>query len=154
LVATRRPISSTKKSPEPRTPSLAYSYFRNYWYFRVTIGATNEKNSDEINDESAYKRGSVRSKNGVTIHLSGLPERLPEGRTGRSFSLLDLAPRGGCQPPKSPLTLVRSYRTVSPLPKRMSRRFVFCCPSDRSPHPDSRQHVALRSPDFPRLGHA
>jgi hypothetical protein len=50
----------------------------------------------------------------VAIHLCGLPGDI--GRASRP--LLGLAPSGGCQPPGSPPTLVRSCRTVSPLPVR------------------------------------
>ncbi len=38
------------------------------------------------------------------------------GRAALERCLLDLAPGGGCQPRRSPAALVRSYRTVSPLP--------------------------------------
>jgi hypothetical protein len=65
----------------------------------------------------------------VAIHLCGLP-----GDIGwASRPTLGLAPGGGCQPPGSPPTLVRSYRTVSPLPVRTiemvrHRRSALCCP--------------------------
>jgi len=39
------------------------------------------------------------------------------GRAVLDRCLLDLAPGGGCQPRRSPAALVRSYRTVSPLPE-------------------------------------
>lgn len=53
----------------------------------------------------------------MTIHLCGLPEGVPNSeRTGRPNPLLDLAPNGGTEPPRSLRTLVRSYRTVSTLP--------------------------------------
>jgi hypothetical protein len=89
----------------------------------------------------------------VAIHLCGLPG--VGGRAGRP--LLDLAPGGGCQPPGSLPTLVRSYRTVSPLPVRDTgsaarhRRSAFCCPEPTG-HPvlAHTSTLALWSPDFPR----
>ena len=60
------------------------------------------------------------------------------------------------EPPRSPRTLVRSYRTVAPLPvagEPAHRRSLSVARSDRSPRPGSHQHPALRSPDFPRLDH-
>ena len=104
--------------------------------------------------ESACRRDSVQRFRGtawVAIHLSGLP-----GISERAArSLLGLAPGGVYKPPGSPRTLVRSYRTFSPLPVTgdrsiggvfsvalsvASRRLVIC------------QHPALRSPDLPRHG--
>ena len=58
----------------------------------------------------------------VAIHLSGLPGGAPGGADGPPILLLDLAPDGGCQPPGSPRTLVRSYRTVAPLPVTSANR--------------------------------
>lgn len=59
-------------------------------------------------------------------------------RGGRAtLLLLGLAPGGGCQPPGSLRTLVRSYRTVSPLPVQAGachRRSALCCP-DPAGHP-------------------
>ena len=53
----------------------------------------------------------------VAIHLCGLPGDCPlRGGTVSPNPTLDLAPSGGCQLPGSLPTLVRSYRTVSPLP--------------------------------------
>src|SRR5690349_13545694 len=54
--------------------------------------------------------------------------------TGPVISCLALLRVGVTEPPGSPRTLVRSYRTVSPLPvlrrKRHShRRSVLCCPN-------------------------
>ena len=93
----------------------------------------------------------------MTIHLSGLPVgRRSLGGTGRPCPLLGLAPGGGCQPPRSPSTLVRSYRTVSPLPVPCSRgagpsAVCSLLPwTVRSLRPGSRQHPALWSPDLPR----
>jgi len=52
------------------------------------------------------------------------------GRAVLERCLLDLTPGGGCQPRRSPAALVRSYRTVSPLPGRFAppRRSALCCP--------------------------
>ena len=52
------------------------------------------------------------------------------GRAVLERCLLGLAPGGGCQPRRSPAALVRSYRTVSPLPERLTppRRSALCCP--------------------------
>ena len=52
------------------------------------------------------------------------------GRAVLERCLLDLAPGGGCQPRRSPAALVRSYRTVSPLPARLAPRgrSALCCP--------------------------
>ena len=52
------------------------------------------------------------------------------GRAVLERCLLGLAPGGGCQPRRSPAALVRSYRTVSPLPGRLAPpgRSALCCP--------------------------
>src|SRR4029453_16172461 len=52
------------------------------------------------------------------------------GRAVLERCLLGLAPGGGCQPRRSPVALVRSYRTVSPLPERLTPpgRSALCCP--------------------------
>jgi hypothetical protein len=106
--------------------------------------------------EPACRRGSVhRSLAGV--RLGGHPSVRPTwGRvTGPVVPRFGLAPGGGCQPPGSPRTLVRSYRTVSPLPVRdrgpaIGGLLSVALSTDRSPRPGSRQHPALRSPDLPR----
>jgi hypothetical protein len=108
--------------------------------------------------EPACKPDSVRRFPGgrrpVAIHLCGLPGDM--GRANRP--LLGLAPSGGCQPPESPPTLVRSYRTLSPLPVRAAgdpaphhRRSALCCPEPAG-HPvlALASTLALWSPDFPR----
>jgi len=62
--------------------------------------------------------GSFRRTGSVTIHLCGLP-----GINGRAArSLLGLAPDGVYLAARSPWSLVRSYRTVSPLPVRSADR--------------------------------
>ena len=70
----------------------------------------------------------------VIIHLSGRPvgaETEVSGDGQPHHLLLGLAPDGGCQLRRSPAALVRSYRTVSPLPvpgEPGHRRSVLCCP--------------------------
>ncbi len=94
--------------------------------------------------ESACKRDSVTALQPVTIHLCGLPGRCSRG-SGRAAhpSCLALLRVGLTQPPESPPTLVRSYRTVSPLPVTASGPSAVCsllhC-AVRSPRPGSRQH--------------
>lgn len=98
--------------------------------------------------------GPSRGSGCVTIHLCGLPEDCPCGRAGRHCPLLGLAPGGGCHPPRSPSTMVRSYRTVSalPVPTRWSAiggLFSVARPSDRSDLALA-STLALWSPDLPR----
>src|SRR5688572_6207876 len=81
---------------------------------------------------------------------------------GPAVPVLALLRVGVTEPPGSPRTLVRSYRTVSPLPVRPPGHgptnaiggLLSVARSDRSPRPGSRQHPALWSPDFPRSGPA
>ena len=79
--------------------------------------------------------------------------RLPCGeRTTHAFCSILL--RVPCHRPTSPPAVVRSYRTVSPLPDRnrsCAIGGVFSVARDvRFPRPGSRQHSVLRSPDFPQ----
>ena len=83
--------------------------------------------------------GPLRGSGSVTIHLCGLPEWCHVAVAGRAAHPLcsALLRKGVAQPPGSPPTLVRSYRTVSPSPVRPGgrhRRSALCCPvpSDRS----------------------
>src|SRR4051794_37192749 len=79
----------------------------------------------------------------------------PAGRAAHPLCLA-LLRVGFAEPYKSPCTLVRSYRTVAPLPvasELAHRRSLSVALSVRSPRPGSRQHSALWSPDFPRHGH-
>ena len=78
----------------------------------------------DASDELICRRGSVpgpvAGTRSVTIHLCGPPERFPatvatEGRTTRRL-VLALLRMGFTEPARSPRLLVRSYRTVSPLP--------------------------------------
>jgi hypothetical protein len=111
--------------------------------------------------EPACRRDSVRHRcrcRGGHPSDAAYPEAALR-RTGRPCLLLGLAPSGGCQPPESPRTLVRSYRTVSPLPVTSAPAMHLpigglfsVARSGRSPHPGSRQRCALRSPDLPRHG--
>src|SRR3954454_4972729 len=78
--------------------------------------------------------------------------------TGRAANPLCLALLrvGFAKTYRSPCTLVRSYRTVAPLPVTSEldhRRSLSVALSVRSPRPGLRQHSALWSPDFPRHGH-
>jgi len=75
----------------------------------------------------ACRRDSVRTpcpgegqRTGVAIHLSGLPGERPFSGTRRAACLprLALLRVGFTEPAKLPSPLVRSYRTVSPLPVR------------------------------------
>ncbi len=60
---------------------------------------------------------------------------------------------GFTEPPRSPGVLVRSYRTVSPLPRRRGRGGLFSVALSRgSPRVAVSNRPALWSPDFPRAG--
>jgi hypothetical protein len=91
----------------------------------------------------------------VTIHLCGPPEGpSEEGRTVRSALCLALLPVGVADPAGSPRPLVRSYRTVSPLPvpgEPGHRRSAFCCPvREVAPRLALASTVVLWSPDLPQ----
>ena len=67
----------------------------------------------------------------MAIHLSGLPGERSFSGAGRAARLprLALLRVGFTEPAGSPPPLVRSYRTLSPLPVRAGarhRRFPFC----------------------------
>ena len=96
-------------------------------------------------EEPACKPDPVRGPNPAGDHLSRRTRRSattagpfagpvrPTRQLGRAVlerCLLGLAPGGGCQPRRSPAALVRSYRTVSPLPERLAPpgRSALCCP--------------------------
>lgn len=69
-------------------------------------------------------------------------------RTVRPSTLLRA---GFTEPPRSPGVLVRSYRTVSPLPRRRGRGGLFSVALSRgSPRVAVGHHPALWSPDVPR----
>src|SRR5437763_8724415 len=76
------------------------------------------------------------------------------GRAARPCSALLRV--GFAEPPESPRALVRSYRTVSPLPvPRGAIGGLFSVAlSCGSPRLAASQHPALWSPDLPRPGHA
>jgi len=68
-----------------------------------------------------------------TVERSETPRQVPEGTCPVCLALL---PMGFTQPTQSPESLVRSYRTISPLPGKprtalprseLLRRFAFCC---------------------------
>ena len=95
---------------------------------------------------------------GVAIHLSGLPGERLLSEAGRAAHLprLALLRVGFTEPAGSPRPLVRSYRTVSPLPVRAWRPAIggllSVALSCGSPRLAVSQHPALRSPDLPRHG--
>src|SRR3546814_14182258 len=62
--------------------------------------------------------GSLAVAGVVTIHLCGLPGEMWPGRPSHDSTLLRV---GVAEPPRPPSPLVRSYRTVSPLPVPRSR---------------------------------
>ena len=61
--------------------------------------------------------GPLRESGWVVIHLSGLPGDMRAGSPSHVLALLRV---GFTEPAESPRSLVRSYRTVSPLPVRLS----------------------------------
>src|ERR1700678_1847020 len=114
-----------------------------------------------VDGESACRRDSVQPLRAwVTIHLSGLPGDAPPSRSGRATRLprLALLRVGFTEPIGSPRSLVRSYRTVSPLPVRARRPTIggllSVALSCESPRLAVSQHPALRSPDLPHHGPA
>ena len=92
----------------------------------------------------------------MAIHLSGLPGEpsLSGGGRATHFPRLALLRVGFTEPAGSPPSLVRSYRTLSPLPVRTARPaiggFLSVALSCGSPRLAVSQHPALRSPDLPR----
>jgi hypothetical protein len=85
-----------------------------------------------VDGEPACRRDSVQPlRVWVAIHLSGLPGDafLSEGGRATRFPRLALLRVGFTKPIELPQSLVRSYRTVSPLPvwtEVHHRRFAFC----------------------------
>ena len=109
--------------------------------------------------ESACKRGSVTAfpRCRWPSIYAAYPGVARTGERATHAPCSTLLRVGVAEPPGSPRTLVRSYRTVAPLPvagEPAHRRSLSVARSDRSPRPGSRQHPALWSPDFPRPGHA
>jgi hypothetical protein len=92
----------------------------------------------------------------VAIHLSGLPGEpsLSGGGRAAHFPRLALLRVGFTEPIGLPRPLVRSYRTVSPLPVRARRSAIggllSVALSCESPRLAVSQHPALRSPDLPQ----
>ena len=94
----------------------------------------------------------------AVIHLERLlpsaSSDLPGARTRRAAArpLFGLAPRGVYLAAQVALDAVRSYRTISPLPRNrggmLSVALAVEAPS-REPLPAVSRHAALRRPDFP-----
>jgi hypothetical protein len=111
--------------------------------------------------ESACKRDSVHRAH-CWDPIGGHPSvRSTWGDwAGRPSHGLTLLRVGFAEPPGSPRALVRSYRTVSPLPVVWPRQpgntpiggLFSVALSCGSPRLAVSQHPALRSPDFPRPG--
>ena len=122
--------------------------------------------SDYKGGEPACTPDSVpRSLAGPGPAAIPLGRRLPDGssglpgglcRAGQPSPFLALLRVGFTEPPGSPRALVRSYRTVSPLPVRHPRGCVAIggllsvALSCGSPRLGVTQHPALWSPDVPR----
>ena len=106
------------------------------------------------------RRILYRPKPVVAIHLGRrLPDDscgLPGSKGGPPAPCLTLLQVGFTEPSESPRTLVRSYRTVAPLPVRSSRSAIgglfSVALSCGSPRLGVTQHFALWSPDVPRTG--
>src|SRR5205085_1690991 len=102
--------------------------------------------------------GGHPSRPAVTRRLQR-PTRgsLSDGPPSPCLALLRV---GFTEPPGSPRALVRSYRTVAPLPVRRPRGcvaiggFLSVALSCGSPRLGVIQHLALWSPDVPRAGQA
>src|SRR5579862_178100 len=92
--------------------------------------------------------------------MGGHPSMRPTWgrRPGQPSHVLALLRVGFAEPPGSPRALVRSYRTVSPLPDPGARPAIgglfSVALSCGSPRLAVSQHRALWSPDLPRPGHA
>jgi hypothetical protein len=121
------------------------------------LGGLDVSRSPKVDGESADRRDSVQPLRAlVTIHLSGLPGDAPcEGsRRAACFPRLALLRVGFTEPIRLPRPLVRSYRTVSPLPVRARRPAIggllSVALSCESPRLAVSQHPALRSPDLPQ----
>src|SRR3954468_5357238 len=94
-----------------------------------------------------------RRRSGAGGHPSTRPTR-DIGRAARPCSALLRV--GFAEPPESPRALVRSYRTVSPLPVPEGPSAVCFLWHFPAGHPDwpLASTLALWSPDLPRPGHA
>ena len=83
---------------------------------------------------------------------SGLPKSVGRAALipcGKAF-LFDLAPCGVCRAAAVASDAVRSYRTISPLPRRRRGGIFSVALSVGSPLPRVTRHTALWSSDFPR----
>ncbi len=111
--------------------------------------------------ESACKRDSVVLSHRWPSICAAYPRGADASTGGRAARplCLTLLRVEFAEPCRSPCTLVRSYRTVSPSPvtgrdehaRSIGGLSLLHC-FVRSPRPGSRQHPALWSPDFPRHG--
>ena len=110
--------------------------------------------------QMAYKPGSVSTNSGddhsswtyVAINLQQ-PTRITLKETFITLFLFGLAPSGVCLAKYVTISAVRSYHTLSPLP-RNARRFPFCgaIPEGSSlPPPGVTRHRVSWSPDFPHI---
>ena len=99
-----------------------------------------------------------RQRPWVAIHLCGPPGDCTRRCERATVPCLALLRVGFAEPPGSPRALVRSYRTVSPLPVtvrspgRPIGGLFSVALSCGSPRLAVSQHPALRSPDLPRHG--
>ena len=99
--------------------------------------------------------GPLPGSRSVTIHLCGLPGTTkPEGSGANSpWPRLTLLRMGFTKPTESPRPLVRSYRTVSPLPVigiRSIGGLFSVALSCGFPRLAVSQHPVLWSPDLPQ----
>jgi hypothetical protein len=118
---------------------------------------------------AGFCAGTRRHRRWPSISAGGYPpapaaypgDRRPPKRAladGQSSPCLALLRVGFAEPPGSPRALVRSYRTVSPLPVRRHRSVAAIgglfsvALSCGSPRLGVTQHLALWSPDVPRTG--
>ena len=97
--------------------------------------------------------GDHSSGTAVADRLERLTRERTSGQLGSSthaddHSLFSLAPSGVCHASRVTTAPVRSYRTISPLPRNRGGIFSVAL-SLGSPPPGVTRHPALRSSDFP-----
>ncbi len=142
---TRTPISGPIRRTAPARRSTWCSELA--CHRRVTPGRLDHITAGQTmcDGESACRRGSVHgsvARVPIGDHPSVRPTwRLPPGRDGRAAlaSCSALLRVGFAEPPGSLRVLVRSYRTVSPLPVPVSRPSAVC----------SLWHFPAGRPDWP-----
>ena len=128
--------------PGVRSPYRSWPERRNLFRTAVNLKKYNKKQRVEKSPELADKPGSVTGAPGqcpgairrAAIHLgspspetsSGLPESGADHAIGFLFGL---APGGVCLATRVTTRAVRSYRTLSPLPRTLAnpRRSALCC---------------------------